>query len=244
MRAPGAAAFHGNLDVVKTLLAAGARANEPGTWDCGPLCEAMGSSSPAALEVFHVLLAATVPPDGTNCFHASALFKAVQMGRPQIITDLLAAHATPNTYETTRGDPLILVATGTGRVDNVQALLAAGADANWPNPRSCQSALHVAAVAGNVAMVQLLVAHGADVSVTDNGGVTARAAALSKGHPDVAAFLEQRGAPIQGVARTDCVDEVVNREAFLAWSEARQRTRDPVCASVAAALHRSSGGHR
>jgi uncharacterized protein len=240
----GAAAFHGNLDIVNTLLAAGANANVPGTWECGPLCEAISSSSPARLQVVHVLLAAHASPDATNCFHVSALFKAVQIGRSEIVTDLLEVGAASNTYETSRGDPLIVVAAATGKVDNVQALLGAGAHVNWPNPRSCRSALHAASTAGNLAMVQLLVANGAEVSVTDNGGVTARGAAQSADYPDVAAFLAQRGAPAQGVARIDCVNEVLNRDAFLAWKEARQRTREPVCAAVATAIPRPSGIRR
>ena len=240
----GVAAFHGNLDIVNALLAAGAHANEPGTWECGPLCEALSSSSPTAPQIVHVLLATQAAPDATNCFHVSALFKAVQVGRSQMVADLLAAGAIPNTYETNHGDPLILVATATGKLDIVQALLGAGAHPDWPNPRSCRSALHVAASAGNLVLVQLLVSHGADVMATDNGGWTAGAVAHNAGHADVAAFLEQHGAPLQGVARSDCVNEADTREAFYAWNEARRRTREPSCAAVTQAVPRPAGGQR
>jgi ankyrin repeat protein len=240
----GVAAFHGNIEMVNALLAAGAHPNVPGTWECGPLCEAISSSSPAAPQIVQRLLAAQASPDETNCFHVSALFKAVQVGRSAMVTDLLTVKAEPNIYETTRGDPLIVVATGTGKQDIVAALLNAHANPNWPNPRSCRSALHVAAAAGNLALVQLLVSHSADTSATDNGGVTARGLAQSGGHADVAAFLATRGAALQGIPNSDCVNEANTPEAVRAWNAARQRTREPMCADVTHAVPRPQGSGR
>lgn len=235
------AAFHGNLDIVNALLAAGARPNGPGTWECGPLCEALSSSSATAPQVVHVLLAAHASPDETNCYHVSALFKAVQVRRSSMVADFLAAHANPNVYETFHGDSMILVAAAGGNGEIVQSLLASGAHPDWPNPRSCRTALYAAAAAGNLAIVQLLVAHGADVNATDSGGLTARGVARSSGHADIEAFLAQRGVPAAVTPRTDCVNEVDTPQAFHAWNEARARTREPICATLTHSNPQPSG---
>ena len=43
-------------------------------------------------------------------------------------------------------------------------------------------------------MVAVLLEHGADVNAVTGGGITARRYATTRGHPDTAALLRERGA--------------------------------------------------
>jgi hypothetical protein len=127
-------------------------------------------------------LAAQVTPDPTP------VIAAVKLGDLQQVRDLLAKGADANTADRRGFTPLIWAAAG-GNLELVQQLIehgaAAGARAN-----DGTTALILAASNGFVDVVRALLLAGANVSAT-RGGISARQLALSRGHADIAALLEQ-----------------------------------------------------
>jgi ankyrin repeat protein len=240
----GNAAFHGSLDILNVLLSAGANPNIAGTYECGPLCEAMSGSVAMRMDIVKILLGHHADPNVPDCFNATAPFKALRLKQLALLQAVLAAGGNPNWYETTNGNPLIIVAAAESDSSFLEAILNAGANANWPNVRSCRTALHAAAVAGNVRAVNALLAKGADPKATDTGGQTALGTARDAGHPEVAALFEARGAPAAGVPRDDCVNSVDSHEAWLAWNAARARARVPVCAALPSSMRPLPGVRR
>jgi uncharacterized protein len=103
-------------------------------------------------------------------------------------------------FDPTGATPL-LSAVFAENCDAARALIDAGAKINRQHhltyrvpPRVIigRTALMTAARGGDLAMVQLLLARGADRSLQDADGWTARDFAVSRGHLDVAAILEER----------------------------------------------------
>ena len=72
--------------------------------------------------------------------------------------------------------------------------LADGADVNAKDGRFGVSALMLASSKGYIEVVELLVNRGADMDAVDYEGLTALWYARRANHPDVMAFLQERGA--------------------------------------------------
>ncbi len=244
--AVAAVAARGDLDYLRLLIQAGARADSPVGRTCGPLCEAvyqLGQRPPRArAALMRELVRAGAPIDNMDCWGRTALYAAAAVGSAEAVNAALALGANPSRYETFAGDTLLIQASATGDVATVDALLKAGASPVWPNARSCQTPLHAAASRGNAVAVRRLLDGGARLPDTDAQGRTALDAARAAGHTGVAEYLLQVGAKPGGSPRTDCVN-VDTPDAWGAWQQARRHTRTPACSAItSAAIGAPTGG--
>jgi len=239
----GPTSFRGDLGSVRALVAAGARADYAGKWNCGPLCEAAGSSTPS-VEIMSLLIGAGADVNGSDCWNRTALFTASIAGKADLVAFLLSKGAKVNAYETYQGDTLLGFAAQGGHVAVIDQLLRAGARLDWPNARSCTTPLHVAARRGHLALVKSLLAAGSDPKSTDSAGLTPRGIAAREAQEGVVAYLTTLGTPASGTVRADCVNAGESPEATVAWRTARNRTRAESCNSVTGVAVRSAGAER
>lgn len=148
------AAYRGNLDSMRQLIADGADVN------------AANATGMTALDY-----AAGATPIVNQVFRGSA--DAVKL--------LLQHNADPNGAARSGFTPLMF-ATVNGNLDSVRALLHAGADVNAVD-RHGDTAVHLAVDYDNVDIAQTLVAAGADLKQKDSNGEDAAAAAARKRIP-------------------------------------------------------------
>ncbi len=123
--------------------------------------------------------------DGWTVLHLAAFF-----GHPDLANALLDRGANVNARSTNglKNCPLHAASAG-GHAELVALLLKRGAEANAVQEGGW-TALHSAALAGNRAMTEALLASGANREIRAANNQTALDLALSKGHGEVAALLE------------------------------------------------------
>ncbi len=154
------AALEGDLEAVRTLLAAGADPNAQCAGDDigTPLHCAAGSGGTDAVRA---LLAGGADPNayGVGDFAATPLHAAVEEGDPESVEALAAVCSDLNTRDSVGQTPLHRAATD--NPEAVRLLIAAGADPaaqdGW-----CQTPLHRAARSGSLESVQALITVSAD----------------------------------------------------------------------------------
>ncbi len=129
--------------------------------------------------------------DGWTPLHLAAFF-----GHPELANALLDRGAQVDARSTNamKNTPLHAAAAG-GNVNLVQLLAKRGADVN-ARQEGGWTALHSAAQAGNRTMVEALLANGADINARAANDQGPLDLALSKGHQEVAALLEELGAKL------------------------------------------------
>jgi hypothetical protein len=124
-----------------------------------------------------------------------AMLIASERGQPAEVRRLLDLKT--NIHATLEGHTALHYAATNGHAAIVELLLAGGADANAENTNQARP-LHCAANGGHTAVVLLLLKEAdADVNAVSAaavGGHTALGLATKKGHTDVVALLESRGA--------------------------------------------------
>lgn len=240
------AAARGDLEYLRLLIQAGARADSPPGRTCGPLCEAiqqLGMRPPKArAALIQELVRAGAPIDNMDCWGRTALYSAGAVGSAEATRAAIGLGAMPNRYETFAGNTLLIQASLTGDLATVDALLKAGASPRWPNARSCQTPLHAAASRGNLPVVTRLVEAGAQLPDADAQGKTALDLARAAGHEGVADYLRQAGASRGTAPRIDCVNATDAPEAWAAWQQARRHTRAAVCSAITSATMGAPAG--
>ena len=185
-----AAALHGHMTMVKTLLALGADANQRHAKTLMNALHIASANGHAAL--IPLLLDGGARVDAQDNQRWTPLMFAAQEGHSAVIAALLAAGAALDHCDDL-GCSALMQAARRGHRDAVQTLLEQGADANliadWATP------LVMAAAAGQVEVVQLLLDAGADVNFLQaDTGYSALMLAALQGHNEVVNLLLAEGA--------------------------------------------------
>lgn len=164
-----AAAAHGDLDVVHTLLLHDVDLNvkdKRGYTALSHATEAMYEDVVDAL-----LSHPDLDPNARGLNARPALLAYVWRDNPERVDKLLAHGADVNAQDAD-GDTALHGAAQTGNTAILKRLLDYGADANVKNKQG-GTPLMWAAVYGHQGAAQLLLDHGADASLKDNDGITA-----------------------------------------------------------------------
>jgi ankyrin repeat protein len=177
------ALYHGRTDDAQRLLA-----------ELGP--EALTIHEAAAMGVASRIEALLVQdPQAVNAWSDDGfqpLGLAAFFGRPEAAALLLARGGEINTPARNAFQVMALHAALAGPAPDIaRSLIAAGADVN-AHQQGGVTPLQEAAVNGRIDLVRLLLEHGADVLAKDDQGRTAADWARTRGHPEVAEFLEEK----------------------------------------------------
>jgi ankyrin repeat protein len=207
------AAHWNDLEMVKALLAAGAKPTVANRYGVTPLHEAatIGSAS-----VVSTLLRAGAKPDAAYGEGETALMLAARSGNVDSVKLLLEASADVNAAEKFRGQTALMLAANENHAAVVKALLAAGARADTRSveytfqkltggaggiihdrPQGGITALMLAARQGALEAGTALVAGGANLTLEEpQYGFTAMQTAIFNGHYAFAKMLIEKGAPV------------------------------------------------
>jgi ankyrin repeat protein len=183
------AAFSGNVDATRQLIAAGHCVNAPDANGAAPLLLA---SLYGHTEVTQLLLEANAEPDKRDEDGTTALHKATYAGQNDIVTLLLQHNADPNLPNRSGALPLHIAAYK-NRLECAKSLIDAKSQIDLPDDHGI-TPVHQACIQDNVALVKLLVAHSADISIPDNEGSTALQTCCHGGRAESARVLIGCGA--------------------------------------------------
>jgi ankyrin repeat protein len=207
------AAHWNDVDMVKALLAAGAKPNTTNRYGVTPLHEAATIGSAA---VIGALLRAGAQPDAVYGEGETALMLASRSGNLESVKLLLEANADVNAAEKFRGQTALMLAAKENHAAVVKALLAAGAKANTRSTEytfqkltgGAGGIIHDRAQGGITALMlagrqgaleagSALIAGGADLALEEpQYGFTAMQTAIFNGHYAFAKMLIEKGAPV------------------------------------------------
>jgi ankyrin repeat protein len=191
-----AAASH-QLDVMKALLAAGAKADAESTYGT-PLSFACAT---AHLEGVQMLLGLGADVNAARTDGMTALMMASNSGHPGVVGELLKAKADVNAVDVNDSSALMLAARG-GNEPVVGELIAAGATIDRADLDG-QTPLMAAAMTGRANIVGMLLKAGAKVNARDAKGNTALTLAARYGdYPQVLQTLLAAGADMKPQAAT------------------------------------------
>ena len=184
------AAWDGDEEIVKTLIAAGAKVNAKAT-DTGEtaLINAVSNKNKAIAEM---LLAAGADVSIKNRFDFNALNIAVAANNQELAA-LLLDHGANVETDTSTLTPLMFAASA-GNVDMIRFLVKRGAKVNRGASEGGQTALLSAIYAGKPDAVQALVELKADVNAKTKDGDTPLKAAMKGDQDDVVKILKAAGA--------------------------------------------------
>jgi ankyrin repeat protein len=207
--ADGTTALHwavqeGRADIVRVLLASGARANATNQYGLTPLAGAlMKGNAPITEDLLKAGADAKVRVPGMG----PALIAAAHVGNPSVIQALLKAGASANETEKATGQTALMWAAAEGHEEAAKVLLTGGADCRVRSAKG-DTAMFFAVRRGDIAVVDALLAAGADVnertiSETTNArngaketvpGNTMLVVAVLNAHFRLADFLLSKGA--------------------------------------------------
>jgi ankyrin repeat protein len=193
----GFAAANGRLDVVRVLLAAGARVDVRDNTGATPLLMAAAGAVPGRdyPGVITALIAAGAGVNVKDKFGGTPLTGAAINGEPQVVPVLAAAGENLNESGSMGMTPLSWAAWN-GNLPVLQALIDAGADVNRAGAPNGEPPLSNAAEKGRLEAVQLLIKAGADVN--PNQFETPLWAAANNGNVAVVQALLDAGADVNG----------------------------------------------
>ncbi|KAG2498599.1 hypothetical protein HYH03_003350 [Edaphochlamys debaryana] len=186
-------AIHGNVEVVRALLAAGARTEPAGKDGATPLIAAAYSGH---AQVARALLAAGARIEAARQDGATPLIIAAFLGHTEVVEVLLAAGARADDVADEYGSTPLIAAAVEGRTETVGALLAAGARTEAANLDG-DTPLIAAAAAGHTETVRALLAAGARIEAATQGGTTSLGLAAQKGHTETVTVLLAAGARVE-----------------------------------------------
>lgn len=135
-----------------------------------------------------LLLAAGAAINEQTAEGKTALTLSAEQGHEEIARLLLDQGADPSPAGPS-GDDALAYAAWRGHVTTLEILLAADAPVQGVDNRPLMGAIH----GGHAAAVRLLVEHGAPVNYTHRDGDTPLGLALKQGHPEIAAYLREKG---------------------------------------------------
>jgi uncharacterized protein len=192
------AAHWNDLEMVKALLAAGAKPTVANRYGVTPLHEAatIGSAS-----VVSALLRAGAKPDATYGEGETPLMLAARSGNVDSVKLLLEANADVNAAEKFRGQTALMLAGARPNTRSVeytfQKLTGGAGGIIHDRPQGGITALMLAARQGALEAGTALVAGGADLALEEpQYGFTAMQTAIFNGHYAFAKMLIERGAPV------------------------------------------------
>jgi ankyrin repeat protein len=154
----------GSVEVVKMLLAAGAKKDKLNIDGTTPICVASKEGNSGVVEL---LLEAGADKEIASNDGTTPLVAASQAGRLTVVEILLAAGADKETTDHDGRTPLY-AACENDHVNIVRLLLGAGAEKDWPNAEGT-TPLSIASQ-GNADIVNILLEAGADVEKADDDG--------------------------------------------------------------------------
>ena len=207
------AAHWDDLDTVKLLLRAGAKAKVANRYGVTPLHEAATLGSAPMIET---LLKAGADPNAAYGEGETALMAAARTGSVDAVKMLLTFGASVDARETFRGETALMYAVAENHADVVKLLIELRADVNaqtihyeFPKltggnggiihdrPEGGLTPIFFAARQGAIATADLLIAAGADLkAVEPQYGFTPMQTAIFNGHYDLAARLIDKGADV------------------------------------------------
>lgn len=207
------AAHWNDLEAVKLLIGAGARAAVGNRYGVTPLHEAatLGNA-----EMINVLLRGGADANAAYGDGETPLMIAARTGSADAVRLLLESGAHVNAAEAFRGQTALMYAAVENHAPVVRALLAAGADVNvrtreytfqkltggaggiiHDRPQGGLTALMLAARQGSRESAELMIAAGADLNAAEpQYGFTAMQTAIFNGHYALAKLLIDRGADV------------------------------------------------
>lgn len=195
------AAGHGRMDLVYTLLSAGADVRWTDNMENTALhvCAMNGHH-----DVVKVLLEHGAVLGVENLKRETALHMAASSGHEAIVRLLLEKGASLNAVNSSYHTALHL-ASSSNHQAVVRLLLEKGADLSAATYHSKSTALHLAASSGHEAVLGLLLGRGADINVADRRGRTALHLAVSpsRGYEGVVRHLVKEGADLSAVENPD-----------------------------------------
>lgn len=168
----------GTVEMVRALLAAGAKPDV--VKNCGTSA-LMAAARFGHTESVRALLDAHADPNLADAKSRVALHWAASEGHAQVVSVLVLGGATVDSRTSAQATQLGL-AVGAGNLEVTRVLLAAGADVKAVDTK------------GQAAAAAWLLERGAAVNARDNEGETPLSYARKRGHLDVAALLEKKGA--------------------------------------------------
>jgi ankyrin repeat protein/predicted aspartyl protease len=208
------------LDVVKLLLAAGAKADASNMMGRTAL---FGAADHGNLDMVELLLQHGAPVDlvkGSSdyCRSGTPLQHAAQYGHAAVVARLLKAGAAPDGLDTFGRSPLGQASLA-GEAECVKLLLAAGASVNAAIAKNKTTPLHLAAWGGHPEIIEQLLAASADPAARDNEGKTPLHLAAFLGRVSAVEALLKARTPVDATStdgRTPLMLAALNREADIA----------------------------
>jgi ankyrin repeat protein len=205
------AVYHGDADLVATLLAAGADANARNDYGSTPMSEAAVRGD---LKILRALLAAHADVDSANADGQTALMILSRTSNVAAAELLIAHGAQVNAHEKWRDQTALMWATAEQQSAMVRLLLKHGATVddrslvnNWPRqvtaeprmqarPSGGLTPLLYAARSGCLECAQLLLKAGANPNLADPDGVSPLLESILNFHFDLAALLVKHGVDV------------------------------------------------
>ena len=182
------AAYHNEIDAVKTLLADGADVNAKNEQNVTALFMA---SYKGNIDIVHLLLASGADVSVKTTSSDTALIVASQNGHNEVLKALLKKKPDVNARNN-KGATGLILASYAGHTDVVRTLLASGADVNMETYNDKSTALSSAQKGNHPAIVALLKQSGAnDMDVPEPA---------HESDPDVTALVSFKKSGIQKIA--------------------------------------------
>ena len=203
------AVYHGDVDLVRTLIGLGADVHAVNDYGSTPMSEAALVGSTPILES---LLEAGADVESPNADGQTALMVVARSGNTDAARLLLDRGADVNAVERFRGQTALMWAAARSQPEMVRELIARGADVGarsmvngWERqvtgepraiyrPAGGLTPLLYAAREGCVECARHLVEAGADLEMTDPEGVTPLIMSVWNAHFDTAGYLLEAGA--------------------------------------------------
>jgi ankyrin repeat protein len=203
------AVYRVDEELVKALLARGAKADVVNAYGSSPLSEAVRVANPALVEA---LIKAGADVNRSNQDGQTPIMLAARTGAVKVADLLLGNGANVNLQEEYRGQSALMWAAAEGHPEMVAFLISKGARVNararandWPSqmtneprvqyrPTGGLTPMLYAARTGCRACIEALLKAGADINLPNPDGMTPMMMAIDNGQYETARYLLDRGA--------------------------------------------------